>query len=161
MAFLWSGQQEEAKLSFERSVELNPNNGYARASLGNIIDLMGRSEDGITMMEEGIRLNPDAPNMRHIYGFLARALICAKRYEQGVKWARRGINADPDNPNAQYLLAAALAHLGRIKEAEVALARCERIQPGFVAARTEWQPYQDSGRNEPILEGICKLRGHD
>ena len=133
MAYVWSGQQEEARLSFQRAVELNPSHGYARASLGNILDLMGQNEEGIAMMEDGIRLNPDAPNMRHIYTFLARALIGAHRYEQAVEWARRGTNADAGNPNAQYLLAAALAHLGRIKEAGVALGRCERIRPGFVA----------------------------
>jgi TolB-like protein/Tfp pilus assembly protein PilF len=158
MAYIWSGQQEEARLSFQRAVELNPSHGYARASLGNILDLMGQSEEGIAMMEDGIRLNPDAPNMRHIYTFLARALIGAHRYDQAVEWARRGTNADPGNPNAQYLLAAGLAHLDRIKEAGVALSRCERIQPGFIAARADWRPYQDSARNEHILDGIRKVR---
>jgi adenylate cyclase len=156
MAHIWSDQQEEARLSFERSVELNPSHGYARASLGNILDLMGRSEEGIAMMEDGIRLNPDAPNMRHIYTFLARALLCAHRHDEAVDWARRG-TVDAGNPNAQYLLAASLAHLNRIKEAEVALLRCERIQPGFVAARAAWRPYQDSGRNAHILDGIRKI----
>ena len=158
MAQIWSGQQEEARLSFQRSVELNPSHGYARASLGNILDLMGQSEEGIAMMEDGIRLNPDAPNMRHIYTFLARALVCAHRYEEAAEWARRGICADAGNPNAQYLLAASLAHLSRIKEAGVALFRCERIQPGFVAARADWRPYQDSVRNEHILDGIRKVQ---
>ena len=156
MAYIWSGQQEEARLSFQRAVELNPSHGYARASLGNILDLMGQSEEGIAMMEDGIRLNPDAPNMRHIYTFLARALIGARRYADAVEWARRGTNADPRNPSAQYLLATGLAHLDRIKEAGVALGRCERIQPGFVAARADWRPYRDSERNEHILDGIHK-----
>jgi TolB-like protein/Flp pilus assembly protein TadD len=158
MAYIWCGQQEEARLSFQRAVELNPSHGYARASLGNLLDLMGQSGEGIAMMEDGIRLNPDAPNMRHIYTFLARALICAQRYEQAAEWARRGTNADPGNPNAQYLLAAGLAHLDRLKEAGVALGRCERIQPGFVAARAVWRPYQVSGRNEHILDGIRKVQ---
>jgi adenylate cyclase len=158
MAQIWSGQIEEAKLSFQRAVELNPSNGYARASLGNVLDLMGQSEEGIAMMEDGVRLNPNAPNMRHIYTFLARALICAHRYEQAVEWARRGTSADPGNPNAQYLLAAALAHLGRLKEAGVALGRCERIRSGFVAARAHWRPYRDPGRDKHILDGIRKVQ---
>ncbi|MEJ2378144.1 MAG: tetratricopeptide repeat protein [Pseudolabrys sp.] len=157
MAYIWNGQQSEAKLLFERAVELNPSHGYARASLGNILDLMGRSEEGISMMEDGLRLNPDAPNMRHIYTFLARALIKAGRYDDAVESARRGIGADAQNPNAHYLLAASLAHLCRFKEAAAALYRCERIQPGFVAARAEWRPYQDSVANEHILEGIRKI----
>jgi predicted Zn-dependent protease len=85
-------------------------------------------------------------------------LICAHRYEQAVEWARRGTSADPGNPNAQYLLAAGLAHLDRLKEAEVALGRCERIRPGFVAARAHWRPYRDSGRDQYILDGIRKVQ---
>jgi adenylate cyclase len=158
MAYIWAGQQEEARLSFQRAVDLNPSNGYARASLGNLLDLMGQPKEGIAMMEDGIRLNPDAPNMRHIYTFLARALVCAQRYEEAVEWARKGIYADPENPNGQYLLAAGLGHLSRVKEAGVALDRCERIQPGFVAARAAWQPYRDSSRNQSILDGIQKVR---
>jgi hypothetical protein len=50
------------------------------------------------------------------------------RYDRAVEWTRRGINADPGSPNAQFLLAATLAHLDRIKEARVALGRCERMQ---------------------------------
>lgn len=158
MAYIWSGQQEEARFSFQRSVELNPSHGYGRASLGNILDLMGQSEDGISMMQDGIRLNPDAPNMRHIYTFLARALISARRYEEAIEWARRGINADPGNPSAHHLLAASLAHLGRFEEAGAALCRCEHIKPGFVAARADWRPYQESVRNDHILDGIRKMR---
>jgi len=161
MAYIWTGQTDEARLSFQRSVELNPSHGYARASLGNLLDLMGRPEEGIAMMEDGIRLNPDAPNMRHIFTFLARALICARRHEEAVEWARKGISADSGNPNAQYLLAASLAHLDRIKEAGVALLRCERIQPGFVATRMNWRPYQDSARNQYILDGIRKVPRQD
>lgn len=157
MAYIWNGQQFEAKLLFERSVELNPSHGYARASLGNILDLMGQSEEGISMMEDGLRLNPDAPNMRHIHTFLARALIRAHRYDDAVESARRGIGADAQNPNAHYLLAAGLAHLCRFEEAAAALYRCERIQPGFVAARAEWRPYQDPIANDQILDGIRKI----
>ncbi len=157
MAHLWFGQQDDAKLSFQRSVELNPSNGYGRASLGNILDLMGQPAEGISMMQDGIRLNPDAPNMRHIYTFLARALIGAHRYEEAIEWARRGISADAGNPNAQYLLAVSLAHLGRLAEAGVALDRCEHLQRGFVAARADWRPYQDAARNGHILDGIRKV----
>lgn len=158
MAHIWAGQQDEARLSFQRSVELNPSHGYARASLGNILDLMAEAEEGISLMEDGIRLNPDAPNMRHIYTFLARALVCAHRYEQAVEWARRGVNADTRSPNAQYLLAIGLAYLGRLEQAGAALYRCEHIQPGFVAARANWRPYRDSVRNERLLDGIRKVQ---
>ena len=157
MANIWAGDLEQAKLHFQRSVELNPSHGYGLASLGNILDLMGNPERGIPMMEEGLCLNPDAPNMRHIYTFLARGLIAARRCAEAIEWARRGIAADPQNAQAQYLLAVASAHLGQIEQARAILNQCEYIQPGFVAGRANWRPYNDS-RDGYILDGIRKLQ---
>ena len=72
------------------------------------------------------------------------------------KRSRKGIRANPDYPNAHYLLAVSLAHLGRCEAANAALDRCERMQPGFVASRAEWRPYQDAAANEHILDGLRK-----
>ena len=158
MAHLWCGQQEEARLSFQRSVELIQSNGYARASLGNVLDLMGQSEEGIAMLEDGIRLNPDAPNMRHVFGFLARALICAHRYDRAVEWARRGTNTDRENPNAQYLLAAALAistHQGSGSGAFP----MRTYKAGFRCRPRRLASLQDSSRNEPSWTVSAKCGG--
>jgi tetratricopeptide (TPR) repeat protein len=113
------------------------------------------------MMEDGLRLNPDAPNMRHIYTFMARAYIKVQRHKKAAELARRGIEVNPDNPNAFYLLASSLGHLGDTEAAELALNQCEDIQPGFVADRAEWSPYDESVYNEYILEGVCKAASKD
>ena len=156
MALLWAGQNEEAILSLQKSVELNPSHGYARASLGSVLDLMDRTDEGILMMEAGLRLNPDAPNTRHIYSFLARAYVKAHRYEDAIASARKSIHLRPDYPNAHYLLAVGLAHSDRCDEAKAALEQCEIIQPGFIASRMEWQPYPNSSDNEHFLDGLRK-----
>ena len=157
ISLFWKGPHEDAILSFQRAVELNPSHGYARASLGGLLELTGRTEEGISLMEDGLRLNPNAPNTMHINSFLARAYIQARRYEKAVEWARRAIHLKPEFPDAHYLLAVSLAHLDRYEEARAALDQCERVQPGFVASRGEWRPYeQDSAANEHILDGFCK-----
>ena len=117
---------------------------------------MDPNEEGISMMEAGLRLNPDAPNVRHIYSFLARAYVQARKYEDAVAWARKGIDLRPDYPNAHYILAVSLAQLDRCEEARAALDQCERIEPGFVASRAEWRPYRDSADNEHFLDGVRK-----
>jgi adenylate cyclase len=126
IALTWAERRDDAILSLKRSVELNPSHGYARASLGTLLDMTGHTEEGISLMEEGLRLSPNAPSMRHINSFLARAYLNARRYEKAVEWARKAINANPKFPNAHYLLAVSLAYLDRGEEARAALDRCER-----------------------------------
>ena len=157
MALMWAGQPAEGKLSFERAVELNPSNGYAVASLGSVYDLAGNKDEGISLMEAGLSLNPNAPNVSHIYSFLARAYITAKNYDRAIATLTKGISLRPDIPNAHYLMAVSLAYLDRLDEAAKALEKCEEIQPGFVAGRTEWRPYPTTEENDHILAGLKRI----
>jgi adenylate cyclase len=156
IALTWAERRDDAILSLRRAVELNPSHGYARGSLGTLLDLTGHTEEGISLMEEGLRLNPNAPSMMHINSFLARACLNARQYEKAVEWARKAINAGPKYQNAYYILAVSLAYLDRDEEARAALDRCERIEPGFIATRAQFRPYEDSAANDHIIDGFHK-----
>ena len=103
MACLWAKQFEEAIQSLEKAVELNPSYAHARASLGDTLDRVGRSDDGIAMMQEAMRLEPNAPNLRHFNAFLARACITARRYDEAAEWARKAIHVRSDLAHAYIL----------------------------------------------------------
>jgi adenylate cyclase len=156
IAYMWPGRHELAIAEAEKAVELNPSNALARGVLGTALDSVGRSEDGVGEIERALQINPRDPRNHILINTVARAHLVARSYEEAASWARRAIQHRPDYPHAQYLLASALGHLGRLGEARAALDECERLQPGFVAKRARWEPYQDPARNSHIHDGVRK-----
>ncbi len=157
IAYMWPNEDELSIAAGERAIELNPSNALALVSLGNILDLVGRTDEGIEKIESGLRLNPGDAN-NHIYmAFLGRAYLNARRYEQAAERARKAIHRRSDYPNAHYILAVSLAHLGLEAQARDALDACNRIEPGFAERRSEWRPYRNPADNDHIHAGLKKI----
>jgi adenylate cyclase len=136
-------------------VELNPMSADARHGLGNKLDLAGDPE-GISMMEQAQKLNPQDPQRNMQLTFLARAYLNTGQYERSVQCARNAIQRRPDYANAYFILAIALGHLGNKADARAALDECERFHPGFARGRSEWRPYLNAASNEHLQEGLRK-----
>jgi adenylate cyclase len=154
-AYLWRNQHDLAIAEGRRAVELNPMSARARQALGNKLDLAGDPE-GILLMEQAQKLNPQDPQINMHMTFLARAYLNAGQYERSVKCVRNAIQRRSDYPNAYYILAIALGHLGNKGDARAALEECERLRPGFVQRRSDWQPYLNEASNENLRHGLRK-----
>jgi adenylate cyclase len=154
-AYIWQDAHELAIAEGRRAVELNPCDADAIHALGNKLDLAGDPE-GITRMEQAQQLNPQDPQRHMHLAFLARAYVNAGAYEKAVACAQRAIQRRTDYPHAYYILAIALGHLERTDEARAALDQCNRLHPGFVKNRSDWQPYTDPQRNEHLRRGLEK-----
>lgn len=151
-AYQWLNRLDDALDEARVAVDLNPNDAYALHALGNKSDLAA-DPDGIGHMERAQKLNPE-DSLRHSHlTFLARAYIAAGDDAAAADRARQAIRRAPDYVAAHYVLALALAHLGRLSEARDAMARCEELSPGFAASRAEWQPYADNAKNERLADG--------
>lgn len=139
-------------------MRLNPNDAYALHALGNKSDFAG-DPAGIGHMERAQTLNPEDA-LRHTHlTFLARAYIAAGNPAAGLERARQALRRQPKSAPAHYIIALALAHLGRKQEAEAALAACEDLSAGFVTSRLEWRPYADAARNARLAEGLRLAKG--
>jgi adenylate cyclase len=152
---IWRDEHELALAEARQAVELNPNDAPALHALGNKSDLVGDPQ-GIARMERAQQLNPRDPERHSHLCFLARALVNARRYDEAAAAARAAIQRRPDYPHAHFILAIALGHLGRLAEAQAALAESDRLQPGFVAARADWHPYIDPAANAHLRDGLAK-----
>jgi TolB-like protein/Tfp pilus assembly protein PilF len=152
-AHLWRDEHALSLAEAHRAVELNPNDALALHALGNKSDLVGDPQ-GIARMERAQQLNPHDPDRHSHLCFLARAHVNARRHAEAAAAAEAAIRRRPDYPHAHFILAIALGHLGRAAEAQRALAECERLQPGFVAARADWHPYTDEAANAHLREGL-------
>ncbi len=153
-AFVWAERFDIAIPETERAIELNPSNALARAGLGNRLDLIGRTEEGIVHLEAGLRLDPRGSTTWGFMGFLSRAYLSARRYENALDLAQKSVGLRPDVPMTHYRHAICLAHLDRAEEACAALRQCERLSPGFLASRKGWQPYADPDRNDHFFAGL-------
>jgi DNA-binding SARP family transcriptional activator len=156
-AHVWNEDFDAAIAETATAVELNPSNVHARLALGNRLDLVGRTAEGILEMERSLHLNPRDPRRWAYLPFLARAHLDAGHYEEAVKWAQEAVQLRPDQPDLYFRLAICLGHLGSAEEAGNALARCERLHAGYVAKRAAWRPYSNPDRNEHFFAGLRKL----
>lgn len=156
-AYLLHDEPDMALAEARLAVEINPNDAAALHALGNKSDLMGDPE-GIARMVRAQQLDPQALNRHAHQAFLARAYVNARDYESAVATAQSAIRFRPNYANSYFILAIALAHLGRIDEARSALENCEALNPGFVGKREGWAPYADPESNEHLLEGLHKAQ---
>lgn len=156
-AYVWIEDFESAISETELAVELNPSNAHARMALGNRLDLIGRNSEGILQMEHSLELNPRDLNCWNYMGYLSRAYLDSQQYENALSWAQKALRLRPDQPEAYFRVAACLAHLNHFQEARAALAKCDRLSPGFITMKASWQPYSDSGRSEHFFAGLRRF----
>jgi adenylate cyclase len=159
IAHMWPDDYDLAIIEAERSVKLNPSSSMALAILATALDAVGRHDDAIDRLRQCIQVNPRDPRQHVYYSTMARAHLGAGRYDEAATTARTIISQRPDFPHAHYILASALGHIGRHDEARTALETCERLQPGYVERRLQWQPYQDPAKSEHIHAGVRAARG--
>lgn len=153
-AQVWMEQFDLMIAETELAIDLNPSNAAARMALGNRLDLIGRTSEGIKEMEHSLRLNPRDPRRFTFMGFLSRAHVALANYEKALLWARRSVQLRADLPEPHFRLAVCLGHLERIEEAKDALNECERVKPGFVESYQGWRPYADTARNDHYFDGL-------
>lgn len=156
-ANVWRQDFDAAIAETTLAVELNPSNVHARRALGNRLDLVGRGAEGIANMERALQLNPCDPRRWLQIGYLVRAHLDARHYDEALHWAQQAAGLHPDHPDPQFRLAVCLAHLGRGREAHVALRECERLKSGFVAKKLAWRPYSNPRRNAHFFAGLHRL----
>lgn len=109
-------------------------------------------------MVQAQRLNPKDAQLPTHLTFLSRAYVNARDYAKAIECARLAIDRRPDYAPAHFILAIALGHLDCLDEGIAALQECDRLHPGMVASRTQWQPYVDESSNVHLRESLNRLQ---
>ena len=154
VAYAWDEQYQKSISEAELSLQLNPYSAQTHMGLGNRLDLIGRTLEGIEKMEYGLQLSPRDPFCPTVMSFLSRAFLSLEQPEKAIEWIRKGVGLKPDNPDLHYRHAVCLACMDQVDEAKQALAESERLQPGFVESKQTWVPYADELRNERFFAGF-------
>ena len=115
----------------EHVLELDRNLAAAHASIGLGKVFIGRAEETEAHIVEALRLSP-RDTMAYVWMIIAGiAKNQLGSWEQAVAWFRRAIEANRNYPHPYFVLAAALAQLGRLDEAQFRGQGRSRAQPGL------------------------------
>jgi class 3 adenylate cyclase/TolB-like protein len=146
----------------EHALALDRNLATAHSIIGLGKIFVGRAEETEAHVAEALRLSPRdtlAYPWMHTAGYAKSHL---GSWEQAVAWYRRAIEANRNFPYPHFQLAAALAQLGRLDEAQSAAKAGLGIDPAFAVSRARalWTAMSDDptylAQLEPIREGMRK-----
>jgi adenylate cyclase len=154
---MWTRRSERGVAAFEEAIKFNPSFAAAHVLLGQMYLYAGRREDAIERAEKGIRLSPSDPRLFIWLPALAGAHYQMRHYEEAVEAGRRSSSLNRNWPHGLRYVVAGLAQLGRIEEAQAALAELKLMDPNleFSASmlRRTWPNPADV---DHLLDGLRK-----
>ena len=119
----------------ERALAIDPNLAAARALIGSALVYMGRAQEAETHVREALRLSPRDAMVFEWFLIAGVAKAFLGEFAEAVTWLRTSIDANRNRPLAFFLLAACLAHLGRLDEARREVKAGLAIDPNFTLQR--------------------------
>ena len=120
---MFCGQHDRAIASYERALELNPNDADVLNDFGQCLSYAGRAKDGVEMVRKAIRLNPHYPEYWTLQ--LGPIFFDAHQYREAI--ATLESLQTIDTIIVQIYLAASHAALGDADGARGAVTRVMRF----------------------------------
>ena len=110
------GFHTEAVEEAEKAVALDPNDATAIAGLAHALVLADRPGEGLTFIQDAMRLDPHHPPSYLI--ILGAAQFGVENYEAAVTTFERAVKRNPENEKPLIYLASSYGHLSRMRDAE-------------------------------------------
>lgn len=125
------GDRQKAFVSFQKSVQLNPNNKESRYALGHVYALQGKLPQAEKEFRTAIEIDD---SYSEAYTYRGRILASQDRWEEAIKCYRKALSnplyITPDL--ARYHLGRALAHQGDLKASMEVLEDAVMVSPPSV-----------------------------
>jgi Flp pilus assembly protein TadD len=137
---------------------LDRNLAHAHAIIARGKIFVGRAEETEAHIADALRLSP-RDTMACIWtNHVGVAKLHLGDWEQSIAWIRRSIEANRNLPHPHFVLAAALAQLGRLDEARQELKSGLAVNPRFTIKRFRAGASSDNSvylsQREGIIEGM-------
>jgi adenylate cyclase len=148
----YEGELAEGIAEFEMGLRINPNHAEGWALLADLRVFEGRAAEAIDCICNGFRLNPYPPG--DYYWLLGWAQYGAGRYAEAVETLR---HESAHAVGVHRILAAALAQLGRMTEAQEEAQKFLLEFPHFSAK--QWgttQPFRNDADRQHFITGYVK-----
>lgn len=128
--------RQKAFVSFQKSVQLNPNNKDARYALGHVYALQGKWSQAEEEFRAAIKIDE---NFSEAHTYLGQILAGQDRWEEAIKFYRQALTNPlyPTPDLARFHLGLALAHQGDLQASMEVLEDAVTVSPPSVPpART-------------------------
>jgi len=152
------GRNDDAAIqSFERALELNPNDAQSYNFLGCALASDGRADEAVSVIEQAIRLSPSDQMLSIFFSRLAGAHLCLKDYEAAIECGSKAAQTSKNIWMDMLSLPAALAYSDRVDEARLAYESIRKIRPEISAALVrEFGPFKNPDYLEHLITGLQK-----
>lgn len=113
-ALLEKQSYEEALVSFNRAIQVQPNSYAAWYGQGDALANLKRYQEALSSFNRAIEIVPDKPEA---WTFRGVVLIHLERYQEALESCDRALALKPDDQEAWTFRGVALQRLGRFQEA--------------------------------------------
>jgi TolB-like protein/class 3 adenylate cyclase len=153
---IYTKRAEEGIAKCEYALALDRNLAHAHHAIGFGKIFSGHTEETEAHINEALRLSP-RDTMAYVWiTFVGLAKLHLGNHEQAVVSFRQAVEANRNYPIAYFMLAAALAQLGRLDEARSAVRTGLAFNPDFSISRAcaAWTAMSDNATFLALLETI-------
>ena len=145
---------DQGVAEFERALALDPNLATAHGFIGLAKIFVGHPEETGAHENEALRLSPRDSFAWLWLHFAGAAKMNLGAEEEAVALYRRSIENNRTNPLTHFFLAATLANLGKLEEAQAEAKAGLALDPGFSIRR-----FLSGGPQGEFLEGGMRKAG--
>lgn len=138
-----------------RARELNPNIAFVSFMVGGALVMSGNPEEGLSCVEDAIRVSPGDPGAFFFYTTAAFAHLVCGRPAEACVLATKSARIYPGWDTTYRILASALVQLDRMEEARSAVAKLLELYPTATVSRLRslW-PIRNPETMNMILDGL-------
>ncbi|MGR3323100.1 MAG: winged helix-turn-helix domain-containing protein [Pseudooceanicola sp.] len=152
-----TGDKEEGIALRRRAVELGPNDYAAIGGLATFLTGTGADGEAVALFRRAVRLNPRPPAWLPMW--FGHALHLNGEAEEAATWLARAVEMDGTRPHLHARLALVLLDLGRTAEADSALQKALRLDPGYSARDLKRSFWIDPALIPPRFEQLLSASG--
>lgn len=158
IATLWVRRAyDKAILEEELALALNPSASIAYHFLGCALTFDGQAAAAVPKLAAILDIDPRFAFLSVTLADLGLAKLLTGETERALSFLERSLAEQPNNVRAWQRKTVALAHLGRIQEAERALVQLLKLQPSFSAGYVSTTyPFRDSAHAAIFADGLHK-----
>jgi adenylate cyclase len=150
--YLIQKKHDQAIPAFQKAHELNPNDAQLVTEYGWALALAGRTEEGIPLMYEAIRLNPYHPEWYWVS--LGEGYFVAGEYQEAIAELEK---ITQPWSHVYKVFAANYAQVGRLADARGAVARFLELEPQVtLELAVETMPFKRQEDSDRFREALRK-----